>query len=125
MHRIRIQLCVAALAAALALPALAQQAKPQSLKMANVVPENSWFGRQHKWWVAEAEKRSADKLKVQIFWLESLAKWKDALPAIQSGVADLAWVSSTYFPSQFPGYLVLDNLFNFGDDYVAAVLALI
>ena len=57
MHRIRIQLCVAALAAALALPALAQQAKPQSLKMANVVPENSWFGRQHKWWVAEAEKR--------------------------------------------------------------------
>ena len=69
MHRIRIQLCVAALAAALALPALAQQAKPQSLKMANVVPENSWFGRQHKWWVAEAEKRSGDKLKVQIFWL--------------------------------------------------------
>ncbi len=40
-------------------------------------------------------------------------------------MADLAWVSSTYFPSQLPGYLMLDNLFNFGDDYVAAVLAAI
>ena len=125
MHRIGKQMAAATLALALALPAFAQQAKPQTLKMANVVPENSWFGRQHKWWVSEVEKRSGQKIKVQIFWLESLAKWKDALPAIQSGVADLAWVSSTYFPSQFPGYLMLDNLFNFGDDYVAAVLAAI
>jgi TRAP-type C4-dicarboxylate transport system substrate-binding protein len=125
MYRIRTQLAVATLALALASPASAQQLKPQTLKMANVVPENSWFGRQHKWWVSEVEKRTGDKLKVQIFWVESLAKWKDALPAIQSGVADLAWVSSTYFPSQFPGYLMLDNLFNFGDDYVAAVLAAI
>ena len=69
MHRIGSRICVAGLAAALALPAAAQQAKPQTLKMANVVPENSWFGRQHKWWVAEAEKRSGQKLKVQIFWL--------------------------------------------------------
>src|SRR5687767_3322872 len=109
MYRIRTQLAVATLALALASPASAQQLKPQTLKMANVVPENSWFGRQHKWWVSEVEKRTGDKLKVQIFWVESLAKWKDALPAIQSGVADLAWVSSTYFPSQFPGYLMLDN----------------
>ena len=125
MHCIRTQIAVAALAAALALPGMAQELKPQTLKMANVVPENSWFGRQHKWWVSEVEKRTGDKLKVQIFWLESLVKWKDALPGIQSGVADLAWVSSTYFPSQFPGYLMLDNLFNFGDDYVASILALI
>ena len=125
MHCIRTQIAVAALAAALALPGMAQELKPQTLKMANVVPEGSWFGRQHKWWVSEVEKRTGDKLKVQIFWLESLVKWKDALPGIQSGVADLAWVSSTYFPSEFPGYLMLDNLFNFGDDYVASILGLI
>ena len=123
MHRICKQLATAALALALATPAFTQELKPQTLKMANFVPEGSWFGRQHKWWAAELEKRSGGKLKVQIFWVESLAKLKDALPAIQSGVADLASVSSTYFPSQFPGYLMLDNLFNFGDDYVAAVLA--
>ena len=128
MHRIT-KLAVGVLAAsipiALAFPAAAQELKAQTLKMANVVPEGSWFGRQHKWWVGEVEKRTGNKIKVQIFWIESLAKWKDALPAIQSGVADLAWVSSTYFPGQFPGYLMLDNLFNFGDDYVAAVLAAI
>jgi len=121
----RKQLAIGALALALATPAMAQELKAQTLKMANVVPEGSWFGRQHKWWAGEVEKRTGGKLKVQVFWLESLAKWKDALPAIQSGVADLAWVSSTYFPSEFPGYLMLDNLFNFGDDYVAAVLAAI
>ncbi len=123
MHRICRQLATAAVALALATPSFAQELKPQTLKMANFVPEGSWFGQQHKWWVAELEKRSGGKLKVQVFWVESLAKLKDALPAIQSGVADLASVSSTYFPSQFPGYLMLDNLFNYGDDYVAAVLA--
>jgi len=121
----RKQFAIGALALALAAPAVAQELKAQTLKMANVVPEGSWFGRQHTWWASEVQKRSGDKLKVQVFWLESLAKWKDALPAIQSGVADLAWVSSTYFPAEFPGYLMLDNLFNFGDDYVAAVLAAI
>src|SRR5688500_16918854 len=129
MHRITKQLAAgtvaALLAASLAVPAAAQGPKPQTRTMANVAPENSRCGRQHKWWVGEVEKRTGNKIKVQIFWIESLAKWKDALPAIQSGVADLAWVSSTYFPGQFPGYLMLDNLFNFGDDYVAAVLAAI
>ncbi len=113
------------LAFALAVLAMAQDLKPTTLRMANVVNENSWFGKQHKWWASEVEKRSGGKLKVQIFWMESLVKWKDALPGIQSGMADFAWVSSTYFPSQLPRYLMLDNLFNFGDDYVAAVLALI
>jgi len=126
MQKIRTQLvAAAALVLALAAPAMPQELKPQTLRMANTVGENSWFGQQHKWWAAEVEKRTGGKLKVQIFWLESLVKWKDALPGIQSGVADFAWVSSTYFPSQFPRYLVLDNLFNFGDDYVAAILALL
>src|SRR5262245_55980189 len=126
MQGIRMQLAaIALLALALAAPGMAQELKPQTLRMANTVGENSWFGRQHKWWASEVEKRTGGKLKVQIFWLESLVKWKDALPGIQSGVADLAWVSSTYFPSELPRYLVLDNLFNFGDDYVAAMLALL
>ena len=75
----------------------AQDLKPATLRMANVVGENSWFGRQHKWWAAEVERRSAGKLKVQIFWMESLVKWKDALPGIQSGVADFAWAASNEF----------------------------
>jgi TRAP-type C4-dicarboxylate transport system substrate-binding protein len=107
------------------MPCMAQELKPMTLKMGNAVAEISWFGKQHKWWANEVEKRTGGKIKVQIFWMESLVKWKDALPGIQSGMADLHWVSSTYFPSQLPRYLMLDNLFNFGDDYVAAILGLI
>lgn len=126
MNRICTSIVAAAsLAFALLSPAIAQELKPATLRMANPVGENSWFGKQHKWWAGEVEKRTGGKLKVQIFWTESLVKWKDALPGIQSGVADLAWVSSTYFPSQLPRYMMLDNLFNFGDDYVAAILAAI
>ena len=110
---------------ALSTNCVAQELKPTTIKMGNTVAENSWFGKLHKWWASEVEKRSGGKIKVQIFWMESLVKWKDALPGIQSGMADMHWVSSTYFPSQLPRYLMLDNLFNFGDDYVAAILALI
>jgi TRAP-type transport system periplasmic protein len=116
---------VLALTFAFALSGSAAELKPATLRMANTVAENSWFGAHHKWWAGEVEKRTGGKLKVQIFWLESLVKWKDALPGIQSGIADLAWVSSTYFPAQLPHYLMLDNMFNFGDDYVAGLLALI
>ena len=103
---------------------MAQELKPMTLRMANAVAENSWFGKQHKWWMSEVEKRSGGKIKVQMFWMESLVKWKDMLPGIQSGMTDLGWVSSTYFPSQLPRYLMLDNMFNSGDDYVASILAL-
>jgi TRAP-type C4-dicarboxylate transport system substrate-binding protein len=58
MHRIIVLL----IAAALSLPAAAQQ--KQNWKMANVVPEGSWFGKQHKWWVVEVEKRSGERIKV-------------------------------------------------------------
>jgi TRAP-type transport system periplasmic protein len=104
---------------------MAQQLKPMTLKMADMAGENTWFGKQHKWWASEVEKRSEGKIKVQIFWMDSLIKTKDALPGVQSGMADMAWVNATYFPSQLPNFLMLENLFNYGDDYVAGVLGLI
>jgi TRAP-type C4-dicarboxylate transport system substrate-binding protein len=106
-------------------PLLAQEFKPQTWKMAIPVGERSWFGQMHRWWGAEVEKRSGGRIKIQYFWSDSLVKWADALPGIQSGIADLAWVSSTYYPAKFPNYMMLDNVFNFGDDYVAAIRAAI
>jgi TRAP-type C4-dicarboxylate transport system substrate-binding protein len=81
---------------------MAQEMKPVTLKMANAAAETSWFGPHHKWWASEVEKRSGGKIKIQIFWMESLVKWKDMLPGIQSGMADLGWVSSTYFQASCP-----------------------
>ncbi len=103
----------------------AEGVKPMTLKYADAVPEQSWFGQQHQWWANEVEKRTGGKVKIQMFWMESLVKWKDMLPGVQSGIADLGWISSTYHPSNLPLYLMLDNPFSFHQDYVASVLALI
>lgn len=117
---------VAGMSMVLGPEAVAQQGnQPVTWKMAIPVGEKSWFGEMHKWWGGEVEKRTAGRIKVQYFWSDSLVKWADALPGIQSGIADLAWVSSTYFPAKFPNYMVLDQIFNFGDDYVAALRAAI
>lgn len=93
------------------------------LKVASPTPEKGWFGDMHKWWGQELEKRTKGQLKAQFFWTGSLVKWPDCLPGIQSGIADMCWVSSTYHPAQMPNYMILESLLNFGDDYVAAVKA--
>ena len=96
-----------------------------TLKVATPTPEKGWFGDIHKWWGQEVEKRSNGEIKVQFFWANSLVKWQDCLPAMQSGITDMCWVSSSYHPANLANYMILDNLLNYGDDYVAAVKAAI
>ena len=124
MRRLILKMATVALAASsMAFSATAQELQQQTWKMAVPTGEKSWFGELHKWWGSEVEKRSGGKIKIQYFWSDSLVKWADALPGIQSGVADLAWVSSSYHPAQLPNYMSLDHMFNYGDNYVAAVRA--
>ena len=124
MKRLFIKLATATLiASSLPITVLAQELQQQTWKMAIPTGEKSWFGDLHKWWGTEVEKRSGGKIKIQYFWSDSLVKWGDALPGIQSGIADLAWVSSSYHPAQLPNYMSMDHMFNYGDDYVAAVKA--
>ena len=131
MKKMYVLLIVAAWSLAFITPVfsttcMAQEAfKPVTLKYADATPQQSWFGQQHQWWANEVEKRTGGKVKIQMFWMESLVKWKDMLPGVQSGIADLGWISSTYHPSNLPLYLMLDNPFAFRKDYFAAFLALI
>jgi TRAP-type C4-dicarboxylate transport system substrate-binding protein len=101
----------------------AQEFKPMTLRFADVVPEKSFYGELHKWWASEVEKRTGGKIKVQIFWMESLVKWKDMLEGVQSGMADVGWITATYHPSKLPMWFMLDNVFNFRKDYIASILA--
>jgi TRAP-type C4-dicarboxylate transport system substrate-binding protein len=124
MRRSFLKLAAAAIAvSSFAFNATAQDIQQQTWKVAVPTGERSWFGGLHKWWGSEVEKRSEGKIKIQFFWSDSLVKWGDALPGIQSGVADLAWISSSYHPAQLPNYMALDHMFNYGDDYEAAVKA--
>lgn len=102
----------------------AEPFKPVTLKYSTYVTQTSWHGELHQWWANEVDKRTGGKVKIKTFWMESLTKHKDGLPSVQSGMTDLTWLSSTYHPSQLPLFLILDNPFNFGNDYVASILAI-
>lgn len=121
-----IALCLV-LGLALILPALAPKeasAKTITLKFATPVPPKSWVGRQQQWWADQLEKRTKGQVKVKFFWMGSLVKWKDMLQGVSSGICDIANPCSTYHPSDFPLYIVLDMPYN-GSDYYAAMMAAI
>lgn len=101
----------------------AEQFKGKTLKLAAGLPENSIFGKHFKWWASEVEKRTDGKVKVNIYWIESLVKAKDMLTGIQSGFADLGWIVSIYFPNNFRLYGLLDHTYNCGTDYASALFA--
>ena len=103
----------------------AEEFKPVTLKLSTYVGANTWNGELNQYWANEVEKRTGGRIKIKIFWMDSLVKSKDALPGVQSGMTDFAWISSTYHPSNLPLLLMVDNLLNFGQDYVAATLALL
>lgn len=100
-----------------------KKSEPITLKFGHYITEKSWYGQSMKWWVNEAEKRTNGRLKIQMFWMESLIKHKDALPALQSRIVDLTFLSSTYHPSNLPLFMMIDNVQNCGDDYIASLLA--
>lgn len=123
---LRIVLCLL-IGFALALPLLATEkasAKTITLKFASPVPHKSWVGKQQQWWANQLEKRTKGKVKVRFFWMGSLVKWKDGLHGVSSGIADITNPCSTYHPSDFPNYIVLDMPYN-GNDYYAAMMATI
>jgi TRAP-type C4-dicarboxylate transport system substrate-binding protein len=103
----------------------ASESKPIVLKAAHFVPERSFVGQQNIWWANELEKRTNGRVKVKFYWMQSLIKFKDMLPALKSGIADITSVGSTFFPSNFPLYMVIDSPGNLKQDYGAAILALL
>ena len=102
-------------------PALA---KSRTLKHGSGVPPKSWFGQQEQWWADEAERRTQGRIKVKIYWLGSLVKWKDMLHGVKSGIIDMGTTSSTYHPTDFPLWMVLDMPYNLKDYYVGMMAAL-
>ena len=98
--------------------------KTITLKFSSPVPNKSWLGQQQQWWAEQLEKRTNGQVKIQFFWMGSLVKWKDGLHGVASGMCDIGNPCSTYHPSEFPLYVVLDMPYN-GVDYWAAMKATI
>jgi TRAP-type C4-dicarboxylate transport system substrate-binding protein len=101
----------------------AESAKPVTLKTSVFFASNSWAGHQYQWWADELAKRTNNRVKVNFFWMDSLVKQADMLPGIKSKMTDAGFMSSSYFPSNFPHMMMIDLLGNAGNDYEAIILA--
>jgi TRAP-type C4-dicarboxylate transport system substrate-binding protein len=100
------------------------QGKTFAFKFATSVPEKSFMGGLQKWWANEIEKRTNGRVKIQIFWMESLIEWKDMYHGVKSGVAEIGNPCSTYDPSIFPLFMVLDMPYNVRDYWAGNMAAI-
>jgi TRAP-type transport system periplasmic protein len=67
------------------------------------------------WYANELEKRTNGRVKIKIFWSQSLAKQMEMPRAVKSGLADMATIVGSYHPELFP--------YDFGSSQAALVLA--
>ncbi|MFV0436382.1 MAG: TRAP transporter substrate-binding protein [Desulfopila sp.] len=53
-------------------------------------------------WVEQVEEATAGKVKIQVFYSETLAKGKDSWKAVTTGIADIGWCPQGYWPGLTP-----------------------
>ncbi|MBE0598956.1 MAG: TRAP transporter substrate-binding protein [Desulfuromonadales bacterium] len=83
-------------------PAVAAE-KPIPLRMAFQNSETSWGAvNALKPWVAQVEKATNGRVKIEVYYSQSLAKGKDTWAAVKDGIADLGWCFHGYWPGMTP-----------------------
>ncbi len=74
-----------------------------TLTFANQNPETSWSGIHAIGpWARQVEEATGGKVKVEIFWSQSLSKGKDNWEATKNGITDMAWCFHGYWPGLTP-----------------------
>ena len=63
-----------------------------------LVTLTSW----EKWFAQEIEKRTNGRVKIKIFWAQSLGKTSDLPDLVQSGGVDMTMLVPGYYPARFP-----------------------
>ena len=74
-----------------------------TLNMGHPFPEKlvtltSW----EQWFASEIEKRTGGRVKIKIFWAQSLGKTSDLPDLVQSGGVDMTMLVPGYYPAHFP-----------------------
>ncbi|MEJ2156108.1 MAG: TRAP transporter substrate-binding protein [Desulfobacteraceae bacterium] len=78
-------------------------AKTITLTFANQNPDTSWSGMHAiAPWAKQVEAATNGKVKVQVFYSQTLTKGKDAWNATKSGIADIAWCFHGYWSGMTP-----------------------
>ncbi len=82
--------------------ALAQGGKPLVLRVAHLSSALGTGPEYLKKAADEVARLTEGRIKLEIYWSESLVKVKEMPKAIQRGVCDVAWVASSYHPAEIP-----------------------
>jgi TRAP-type transport system periplasmic protein len=83
--------------------AVAAAAQPITLTFANQNPDTSWSGMKAiAPWAKQVEEATNGKVKIQIFYSQTLTKGKDAWEATKNGIADISWCFHGYWPGLTP-----------------------
>jgi TRAP-type C4-dicarboxylate transport system substrate-binding protein len=83
--------------------AVVAAAQPITLTFANQNPDTSWSGMKAiAPWAKQVEEATNGKVKIQIFYSQTLTKGKDAWEATKNGIADISWCFHGYWPGLTP-----------------------
>lgn len=82
--------------------ATAQEYPSLNLKLAHLGPATFAGSKVDQWFADEVKKRSGGKIRIRIFWSESLGKANEILDLVASGAVDIGATSPGYFPNQLP-----------------------
>jgi len=78
-------------------------AKTITLSFANQNPDTSWSGMHAIGpWAKQVEEATQGKVKIQIYYSQTLCKGKDTWDATKSGIADIGWCFHGYWPGLTP-----------------------
>jgi len=102
--RARILAMVAAISVAATMNSIAQQPTypEMNLRLAHFFASAPVQSQIDQWWADEIERRSGGKIKIKIFWAESLGKAAEILDLVGSGAVELGATAPGYFPSKLP-----------------------
>lgn len=89
------------LVGAVASPSVAQ-IREMELRYANFLPATLVQSKIDQWFVDELAKRSNGKIKMRIFWAESLGKAREILRMVSQGGVEAGGTAPGYFPAQIP-----------------------
>jgi len=82
--------------------AASSEAKPITLSFSEVGPPAGLKAVWDQWFCDEVEKRTNGRVKVKLYFAETLLKNRELLLGLKNGVADIGMMGAMWFPAQIP-----------------------
>ncbi len=73
-----------------------------TLKFSHHEPPTGRIGLAFQKWADMVGEKASGRVKVQVFPAQTLGKAADSYAMVQSGIADIAWLSTSFYAGQFP-----------------------